>query len=36
LSVHIRNCWKRIFRSLTIQPNGFSAAKRELHGWSLI
>jgi len=31
-STQIRNCWKRIFHSLTIRPNGFSATKRERHG----
>jgi hypothetical protein len=32
----IRNCWKRIFHSLTIRPDGFSVTKRELHGWNRI
>jgi hypothetical protein len=31
-SMQIRNCWKRIFRSLTIRRSGFSVTKRELHG----
>ena len=30
----IRNCWKRIFRSLTIQRTDFSATKLEFHGSS--
>jgi hypothetical protein len=34
--MQIRNCWKRIFHSLTIRQSGFSVTKRELHGWNPI